>query len=751
MQSRLEEILKAKERELKLYQKFESLVRFFEEEVFSLSTVPLRRHIEELKGFVERLFPEPIDRRDEMFSGEAFVLLCTLYFHDIGAVERFGWSSNGNILNTIESPPKTLFLNNEIARRLDIPEKAMELVNSLIFSVRKIPLEWEITEDTRKAIVRNGRVLGEIFNFAHLMWDIFSPDSGHTALRRLHNPDLRLRFGNASVDVDSKDGIVVIRCRPHVPYEGHVLRRTQGHVEAEFRRFAETVNGKLGFQYRRIEWDVGDGMDAFLPGPAPGRLPFGVSSGGPHPRWEEASQVLDKLFRYGHVIVVGDAGSGKTSLIDTFVVPQLRHMSPNVFSSEIWDSPVLQIREAIEGAAKTPPGGAVDIVSTCRKLLSAGPCFFVVDGCEKLRNVAEEEKEKFERFVDFCIGNENAFLIALGDKEEFFDWYRPFRKTSLSAVHELSPAVYGVEEGDSGARGEKASAEAQDEGIDECVRAAAIEGDLKEVVAVLVGGDAGTLKRHTTADIFSETCIPPERIDRALRLLLEKGAVREQSVFGSSFYALTSRRVRERFIQGINLDSFREKRKVRQILKDADAEGRFLSPEALDVIEGLRDRMAFTRKEMGLIVASAVGLGRDCADFVDKAERESRGFDGGSLLGLLSDENGEKREMAVRALVRANDGGTINSLLAHLRKENDPRLRALLVDGLVALDKRKLIAALMMTLTEIGDKQGKTEVLDRIYAFPPMRARELLIRIADIEKDPETIDRIDGLLSRLEA
>ena len=62
-----------------------------------------------------------------------------------------------------------------------------------------------------------------------------------------------------------------------------------------------------------------------------------------------------------------------------------------------------------------------------------------------------------------------------------------------------------------------------------------------------------------------------------------------------------------------------------------------------------------------------------------------------------------------------------------------------------------MIAALMMTLTEIGDKQGKTEVLDRIYAFPPMRARELLIRIADIEKDPETIDRIDGLLSRLEA
>ncbi|HUJ69000.1 MAG TPA: HEAT repeat domain-containing protein, partial [Syntrophorhabdales bacterium] len=706
MKSKLAEVLKAKGKELKLYQKFESLVRFCEEEVFPFSAVPLQRHIEELESLVESLFPEPIDRRNEMFSGEVFVLLCTLYFHDIGAVERFGWTSNGDILNTIESPHRTLFLNNEIARRLEIPEKAMELVNSLVFSIRKIPLEWEITEGTRKAIVRNGRVLGEIFNFAHLMWDIFSPDSGHTALRRFHDPDLRLSFGNASVDVDSKEGIVAITCRPRVPYEGHVLRRTQGHVEAIFRRFAETVNGRLGFQYRRIEWDVGDDMGSFLPSSSPGLPPFAALAGTPGPGWEEASQVLDKLFRYGHVIVVGNAGSGKTTLIDTFVLPQLRHMSPNVFFSEIWDSPVLQIREAIEGAEKTPPGGAVDIISTCKKLLSVGPCFFVVDGCEKLKGVAEEEKEKFERFIDFCIGNENAFLIAIGDKDEFFDWFRPFRRTSLSAVHELKSAARGNDQGEEAVRGEKG----QEEGIDECVKAATAEGDLKEVVAVLAGGDARLLRRYTKADIFSETCIPPERIDRALRLLLEKGAVRKQTAFGSSFYALASRHVRERFMETIDFDGFKEKRRVRQILKDARAEGRSLTAESLDAIEALRDRMAFTREEMGLIVVSAVRLGRDGADFVDKAERESRGFDGESLLALLSQENREVRERAVRALIRANDEGTINPLLAHLRKEKDPGLRALLVDGLIGLDRRKLIAALMMTLTEIGDKQGKAEV-----------------------------------------
>ncbi len=466
MQSRLEEVLKAKERELKLYQKFESLVRFCEEEVFPLAPVPLQRHIEELKGFVERLFPEPIDRRDEMFSGEVFVLLCTLYFHDIGVVDKFGWSANRDMLNSIESPPKTIFLNNEIGKRLEIPEQALDLVNSLIFSVRKIPLEWEIRENDRKAIVRNGRMLGEIFNFAHLMWDIFSPDSGCTPLRRLQNPDLRLRFGDASVEVDPKEGIVLVKCRPQVPYQGHVLRRTRAYVEAAFRRFTETVNGRLGFQYRQIEWDMGEGTDAQHSEALLGLLPFSTLQGAPFARWEEASQVLDKLFRYGHVIVVGDGTSGKTTLVDAFVVPQLRHMSPNVFSAEIWDSPVLQIREAIEKAAKTPPGDPVDIVSTCRKLLSVGPCFFVVDGCERLKTVAKEEKEKFERFVDFCIGNENVFLIALGDKEEFFDWYRPFRRTSLSAVYELG-SLYGRQDGRAGAISDGTPAEAQDEGIDE--------------------------------------------------------------------------------------------------------------------------------------------------------------------------------------------------------------------------------------------------------------------------------------------
>ena len=123
MQSRLEDVLKEKERELKLHEKFMGLARFCEEEVFPLSSVPLHAHIETLKGIIENLIPEPKDRRGEMFSGELFVLLCTLYFHDIGAASGYGWCRSREILHAMDASPRTLILNNEIARRLEIPRE----------------------------------------------------------------------------------------------------------------------------------------------------------------------------------------------------------------------------------------------------------------------------------------------------------------------------------------------------------------------------------------------------------------------------------------------------------------------------------------------------------------------------------------------------------------------------------------------------------------------------------------------------
>ena len=161
------------------------------------------------------------------------------------------------ILRAMDASPRTLILNNEIARRLEIPQDAMELVNSLIFSVKKIPIEWEIAEGTRKAIVRNAPMLGALFDFAHLLWDISSVDSRHAMLRRQQNPDLRPGCG-AAVAIDSREGIISVTCRPQIPYQVHVLDRIKEYVETRFNRFRNAVNGRLGFQYRQIVWDIAD-------------------------------------------------------------------------------------------------------------------------------------------------------------------------------------------------------------------------------------------------------------------------------------------------------------------------------------------------------------------------------------------------------------------------------------------------------------------------------------------------------------
>jgi hypothetical protein len=744
----LEAVLKDKERELKLYQKFESLTRFFEAEVFPSTRVPLQRHIEELKGFVERLIPDPMDRREEMFSGEVFILLCTLYFHDLGVAGGYGWSASKGLLDHMESTPRTILLNREAGRRLDIPEEAVDLVNSLIFSVKKIPLEWEITENTRKAIVRNGRMLGEIFNFAHLLWDIFSPNAGHAVLRRQPGSDLRLLLADSSMEIDPKSGVISIRCRSEVPYQAHVLRRTRVFVEAMFRRFTEAVNGRLGFQYRQIEWDIEEAADDLSPSP-PGFLSSGGLENAPFARWSEASLVLDKLFRYGHVIVVGDETTGKTTLINSFVVPQLRHMSQNVFYAEIWDRPVHTIRTAIEGQASIlPPGGEVDIVSTCKSLLANGSLFLIIDGCERIMTVAPEELEKLERLVDFCIENENTYLVALGDKERFFDWYKPFRKTTLSAVYELShpgPDGSGRAEGE-----EQGSGETMDANIDAVCKATSENRVVNEVIGVLAGETEATLKRYRLSDIFADTYVSGAEIGRALDVLEERGVVRRHSLSDSTYYALISRHVRDRLCERLDLSQALAKRKLRKVFADTAAGGGLLTAEALDATESFRDRIVYTEKERGLIIASMISLGRDSTPLLDRLQRQLGSFDCEPVLALLAVDDARVRERALRVLSRVRDENIVNPMLAHVQRESEPNLRGLIVDDFIAAGKRRAIVALVQTLSDIGDTEGKARVLRKIGELPARRARELLITIADAEKDPETIDRIDGMLARLE-
>jgi DNA-binding transcriptional ArsR family regulator len=749
MQSRLEDVLREKERELKLHQKFVSLARFCEEEIFPFTDIPLRAHIETLGDLVERLIPEPKDRREEMFSGELFALLCTLYFHDIGAVDRPGFAPAREILTTMGAAQRTLILSYEIGRRLEIPERAVELVNSLIFSARKMPLEWEIAEGASKAIVRNGRMLKEIFNFAHLLWDVFYAGSGHAVLRRFPHPDFSLPRGEAALAIDSKEGVISVMCKPGIPYQVHVLTRVREHVESFFHRFRESVNGRLGFQYRQIVWDIAEGPEDCGPTDPAGPYPSVPSRDQLYLRWEEASQLLDKLFRYRHVIVVGDRTTGKTTMINSFVVPQLRHISPNVFSTEIWDHPVHEIREAIERVGRAPASAPKDIISACNRLCREGSCFFVLDGCERLKTVSPEEEEKFERFVEFCLDSSNAFLVVIGDKEEFFAWHEPFKRITLSAIFEVSP-VDCLERHGSFRTPEIVQPEMVGVRIEEILKGVTDREGLREVASVLAGDGEKTLRRYSLEEIRFETCMPKDRIGQGLKPLLEKGIVRSSEVFNTVFYALPDRRVREHLYRELGLDQFAEKGRLREALRHAGQKGQLLSPGTLDMVEGLSERMMFTREEMGLVLASMVCHGRDWTALLTKAVREVGGFDYEHVLPLLAEDDAERRERALRLLARLKDDGLVNPLLAHLRRETEPELRRLLVEGFVTIGKRRTIVALMNTLTEMAAWDMKLRAIDYVYSLPARTARELLLEIAEVEKDPEVMDRIDYRLSRLE-
>jgi hypothetical protein len=258
VQLKLEEVLKDKERELKLYKKFLDLKGFCEETLFCLVDLPLKQHIEDLKQLIEKIIPEPKDRTEELFSGEIFALLGTIYLHDVGLVQDYEWTLGRNILTDLDGVDKRILANYGIGERLDIPEKAIEIINYLTFSsvLRKIPIEWEINEGSTKAIVRNTRLIGGIFNFAHLLLDLFYSNLRYPRLRRFNNRNFILKNTDVLVDVDSKGGVITIKYNAKFPYELHVLENAKNYVEDAFDQFKNNVNGKLGFNYREVVWDI---------------------------------------------------------------------------------------------------------------------------------------------------------------------------------------------------------------------------------------------------------------------------------------------------------------------------------------------------------------------------------------------------------------------------------------------------------------------------------------------------------------
>ena len=768
MQSVLEHLLREKERELKLYQRFLDLRAFCEEKIFPRVNLPLKDHTEALKGLIEKILPDPKDRTEELFSGEIFVLLCAIYLHDTGFIKYFEWSRNREILNSHVVHHKQLLLNFEIARQLNIPPSAMEIVNALIFAheVRKVPVEWEIEDNGKKAIIRNTKILENVLNFSHALLDVFYSDLRHCELRRNATKDIILRPDDAMVDIDAREGHIHIGYTARFPYELHALGKAKERVEDIYALFKAQVNGRLGFQYSSLTWDISNDVtysrDYFE---LPKFSPYNESETPPFNRWDEISGLLDKLFLTRRTVVVGEVGTGKSTILQSFLVPQLSAMSQNVFYCELWKTPVSEIRYIISKRHGHLEYSESDITSICKHLADEGPCFFVIDSCEKLIGVDEGEREKFERFVSFCMDQINIYLVMAGDKETFFDWYGPFGKITMSSLFEIRPMkspryLKAQDEGraffDTNEHYKPIECELLEANLNIEKVLIDIMGkmknnrDFRALVSVLLGNDEKQLRRYSLNDIFFDTNLPKHQILSYLELLKEWDIARESEHMDVTYYSLSSRYLRESLFKILRLGEFEDKRKIRNLLQNAVVNSSFLDDEALSLIEAWKDGMVFSPEGTGWILSSLIFRSKEYESFFEKAKNDGYGIDVQPILKLIYLDDSERRGKAIKLLVEIHDKRVINPLLLHLKEEVTPEIKKTLINGVGLTRKKRAFVAIINTLQDIGDSQLRLNAIDFFYSLANGKAKEFLIEIREQERDPLVLTRIDKLLAKEE-
>lgn len=752
-----------KERELKLYQRYLELKRYCEDEVFPLVSLPLQEHVENLKIVAEKIIPEPRDRREEMFSGEIFTLLGTIYLHDMGIVEQYPWNRGKGILNDIQDPGKGLMLSYEIGKNLDIPEMAIEIINYLTYSdlVRKVPIEWEISEDSRRAIVRNSRVIGHIFTFAHLLLDMFSSDLRDSRLRRFSEPASILRCGLDGLSVDSREGIIRIRCVARLPYEIHLLERIRETVERQFESFKGAVNGKLGFQYKTIEWEVVDEVSHGLSsGSVPRFTPYAGGESPPVARWEIASEILDHLFNTGHALVVGEMWTGKSTILKSFVVPQLQTLTENVFYCEVWTNPVNELRDVI--SRETGLDGN-DITSLCETVLKKGPVFLVLDHCECTSLIPSIEKEKFERFIDYCLEREAVYLIVSGNRGDFFDWYPPFRKMNLSSLLEVKPLDRGkladiFGEGVIPWDSEMPMKPVEWELLKADTSVEALLGDvlgetedrrgLRSVMAALTDRRERYPRRYRLEDIVVKTGLPRETIKDLLALLLRRDIIKETTFAESRYFALSSGYLLDPVYAVFQLDEFDERKLVRSAIHDALEKGSLLDGDTLKVLRKWQDEMIFSKQEMGVIVASTLAAREDPASWIDKAGKDGSGVGIQVLLNAAISGDGEDRQRALETLAVVQDKEMINPLLSLLERETVPEVKDRIIEAIARTGKKGAMLAVLGILRGTGDEGRCLAAMERfIFLLGRTEARELLQDIRGREESGPVRARAESLLS----
>jgi hypothetical protein len=754
MKAKLEDVLKEKERELKLHERFLNLKTYCEEKIFPGIDLPLQPHIETIKSLIERIIPDAKDRTEEMFSGEIFALLGTLYLHDIKYVKNFEWSVNSEILSAIDGVGRDIFMNYEIGKKLDIPDSAIEIINYLGFSniVRKMPVDWEIVDNNAKAIIRNMKTFEHIFNFAHLLSDFFYSDLRSLPLKRYKDPQIILRPNEAIIDIDSREGIIAIQYGIKFPYELHALESAKRYINNMFTRFKNNVNGRLGFQYKEIIWNITSDFsysrDIFEISKF---SPYNEFEDPPFDRWDEADRILDTLFDYGYAVVVGDVSTGKTTVLKSFIMPQLLAMNSNVFYCEAWSHPTSEIRDVINSKMNITSLADLDVISLCKKLAEKAPCFFVIDSMEKLIGIDAAEREKFERFFDFCRGEREIYLIICGDKEAFFEWYPMLHEINTGALCQLKPlaidkALDKLQH--KHIKGELLQTDRNPEKILEDILSDMKDlYELRSMMAFIVDSHEKAIRRHTIDEIYYETLLPDETIVAFITALKEKDILKETESQGSIYYSLTSRFLREPLYKMLNLDDFDTRQKVRTVLKNSLFNETFLENEALILIDTWKDNMIFNKDEMGLILGSLIAHGKEHGYFFEKAKKDGKGIDIQPILKLIYVQDVDTRAKAIQLLIDIQDKDMINPLLLHLKEESDSGIRNLVVKGIGLTGKKKAIIAIINTLREIGDTQLRMEVIEFFDSLLGDNSRQMLIDIRETEEDQSIIKRIDKLLS----
>jgi len=762
MQARLEDVLGEKERELKLHQRFLDLKSLCEQDVFPTVNIPLKQHTEELTSLMERIIPDPRDRKEEMFSGEIFALLGAAYLHDAGLAGNCRWLRKEEMLGELDMSHKRMLVSGGIAMELGIPEKAIDVINYICSSntAKKIPMEWVITEAGKKALIRNTKVIEHLFNFSHFILDVFCPHPGHSGLRRLERPGLVLGDKRVSLEISSREGVITVHCEAASPYELHQIEKARPYVDNAFELFRNNVNGRLGFQYKQIKWDIARVFDDRAFG---GGHIFSPCAGGETPlleRWQEAAAVLDKVFEYGCAVLVGKESVGKSTLLNSFVLSQAANIFANAFCCEIWTNPVRELKNRICDARSSYDFPDLDIISLCSKLIDEGPCLFVLDGFERTDGLDPQEREKLERFLDFCFAREDCYLVISGDRNAFFDWSGLLRGTGISVLYELKPleckraaAFYGHTKVSWDESSHYTPAECQllvrglniDDALRRLLEDTADVDQLRALLAALMDMNEMHLKRHSIEDLCFETHLPQVTVFQHLDLLSSKGLIARDDVFGSPLYSLAGLYLREPLYRILDLGQFADKKTARELLRHASLHDTLLDRGQLELVRQWKDAMVFSKEGMGRILAGLTALGEDCRAFLEKAKSDNSGIDIQPILKLIRSDDRATRERAIGLLLNVGGKNVVNPLLRHLKDESVPELKDLIVKGMWNTGKRRRIIAVMRALKENGDRDSRLKALEFFHGLSLKTAQSLLADLVEIEDDPIILQELGKL------